>query len=197
MSIELKEAAQQALEAIQDLRGYRPDIDKAISALRTAIQQPATPEPVGQVSDLFPSVRNKLHAKGFDSDAPLYTHPAPGVPRGAVNLGAHSLASELAQAVAQDDDDPEGHDMSAGLFGPTVSAWLRKVAADFLSHPAPGVPDDVVKDAERYRWLRENGTLGFSGAPSWRASVSFDAVDAYAQTLDSNIDAALAQKGQP
>lgn len=33
-------------------------------------QQPATGEPVGQVSDLFPSVRNKLHAKGFDSDAP-------------------------------------------------------------------------------------------------------------------------------
>lgn len=43
-------------------------------------QQPATGEPVGQVSDLFPSVRNKLHAKGFDSDAPLYTHPAPSVP---------------------------------------------------------------------------------------------------------------------
>ena len=36
---------------------------------------PATPEPVGQVSDLFPSVRNKLHAQGFDSDAPLFTHP--------------------------------------------------------------------------------------------------------------------------
>lgn len=76
---------------------------------------------------------------------PLYTHPAPGVPRGAVNLGAHSLASELAQAVAQDDDDPEGHDMSAGLFGPTVSAWLRKVAADFLSHPSPGEPVTAVK----------------------------------------------------
>lgn len=58
-----------------------------------------------------------------------------------------------------------------------------------------GVPDDVVKDAERYRWLRENGKLGFSGAPSWRASVSFDAVDAYAQTLDSNIDAARSQEG--
>lgn len=47
-------------------------------------QRPATPEPVGepvaQVSDLFPSVRNKLHAQGFDADAPLYTRPAPGVP---------------------------------------------------------------------------------------------------------------------
>lgn len=71
-----------------------------------------------------------------------------------------------------------------------------KIAAPCYTHPAPGVPDDVVLDAERYRWLRENGTLGFSGAPSWRASVSFDAVDAYAQTLDANIDAAQAQKGQ-
>lgn len=57
-------------------------------------------------------------------------------------------------------------------------------------HPAPSVPADVVRDAERYRWLRDNGVLGFSGAPSWRVSVSFDAMDAYAQTLDSNIDAA-------
>ncbi len=46
-------------------------------------------------------------------------------------------------------------------------------------------------DAKRYRWLRDNGVLGFSGAPSWRVSVSFDAMDAYAQTLDSNIDAAM------
>lgn len=42
MSIELKQAAQQTLEAIQDLRGYRPDIDKAIEALRAALAaQPA------------------------------------------------------------------------------------------------------------------------------------------------------------
>jgi len=45
------EAMKLALEAIQDLRGYRPDIDKAIDAIRTAIQQaeaqqPATPERV-------------------------------------------------------------------------------------------------------------------------------------------------------
>lgn len=47
-------------------------------------EPPTTGEPVGQVSDLFPSVRNKLHAKGFDSAAPLYTHPTPGVPDGCV-----------------------------------------------------------------------------------------------------------------
>lgn len=41
-------------------------------------KQPAAP--VAQVSDLFPSVRNKLHSQGFDADAPLFTRPAPGVP---------------------------------------------------------------------------------------------------------------------
>jgi len=64
-------------------------------------------------------------------------------------------------------------------------------AAKQHTDQAPSVPDDVVRDAERYRWLRDNGVLGFSGAPSWRVSVSFDAMDAYAQTLDSNIDAAM------
>jgi hypothetical protein len=59
------------------------------------------------------------------------------------------------------------------------------------THPAPSAPSDVMRDEERYRWLRDNGVLGFSGAPSWRVSVSFDAMDAYAQTLDSNIDAAM------
>ena len=51
-------------------------------------------------------------------------------------------------------------------------------------------------DAQRYRWLRDNGVLGFSGAPSWRVSVIFDAMDACAQTLDSNIDAAM-RKDKP
>ena len=39
------EAMKLALEAIQDLRGYRPDIDKAIDALRTAIQQAEAQQP--------------------------------------------------------------------------------------------------------------------------------------------------------
>lgn len=91
MSIELRQAAQRALNALDEATTYTgspswspsmtDECIAAASALRAALsQQPATTDPVGQVSDLFPSVRNKLHAKGFDSDAPLYTHPAPGVP---------------------------------------------------------------------------------------------------------------------
>lgn len=43
---------------------------------------------------------------------------------------ARALGAELATATQHDDNDPEGHDISAGLLGPNVSAWLRKVAAE-------------------------------------------------------------------
>lgn len=39
----------------------------------------------------------------------------------------HDLAKGLASAVLKDDADPQGHDISAGLFGPHVSAWLRNL----------------------------------------------------------------------
>ena len=82
MSIELKQAAQQALEALQggtgSTRSWHLAMEAAIEALRTAIQQ-AESEPVAWVE----------HHKGGDNlvwDDPggrksaLYTHPAPGVP---------------------------------------------------------------------------------------------------------------------
>lgn len=87
------EAMKLALEAIQDLRGYRPDIDKAIETLRTAIQQaeaqqPDTGEPVavtswkelerlqagiGSIASIFPVDTAGFHVQ-------LYTRPAPSVP---------------------------------------------------------------------------------------------------------------------
>lgn len=42
------EAMKLALEAIEDLRGYRPDIDGAIETLRTAIQQAEAQQPTAQ-----------------------------------------------------------------------------------------------------------------------------------------------------
>lgn len=39
---------------------------------------------------------------------------------------AHQLGGELAAAALADDGDPQGHDISGGLFGPNVSEWLRK-----------------------------------------------------------------------
>lgn len=49
-----------------------------------------------------------------------------------VNMGAQALAAELAEAVSKDEQS-EGLDISAGLFGTHTSAWLRHVAATYLS----------------------------------------------------------------
>ena len=145
MSIELKEAAQQAIEAIQDLRGYRPDIDKAIEALRTAIQQveaqqPATTEPV-QTTPNFTQLMQILD----------------GLNR------CHSRDSKVE----------------------FLRSWIRdwtQHKVDKLTHPAPSVLDDVVRDAERYRFIRD-------------ADVSDDLIPDIAlyamESLDEYIDAAM------
>lgn len=58
---------------------------------------------------------------------------------------ARTLGAELATAAQHDDNDPEGHDISAGLLGPNVSAWLRKTAAERIQakvHPESGLTAD-------------------------------------------------------
>lgn len=67
-------------------------------------------------------------------------------------------------------------------------------AAKQHTHPAPSVPDDVARDAERYRWLRSlehcNEAWCFIG--SGNANSNLDAaIDA------AMLTAAQAQKGQP
>lgn len=42
------------------------------------------------------------------------------------------LATGLANAVREDEKDPAGFDISAGIFGIAVSNWIRKVADEFL-----------------------------------------------------------------
>jgi hypothetical protein len=69
----------------------------------------------------------------------LASQPTAPASKSATNMGAHALANELAQAVSADEADPDGHDMSAGLFGPSVSKWLRKVAGEYLSKLAAPV----------------------------------------------------------
>lgn len=41
------------------------------------------------------------------------------------------LATELSSAVRADEKG-EGHDLGAGLFGPAVSAWIRKTVDAFM-----------------------------------------------------------------
>ena len=129
------EVMKQALEAIEDLRGYRPDIDKAIETLRTAIsQQPATGEPVYQIC----------------------------------KKDSQSISSAWIDVEKQAYED-------AGIY----PEYGRRT---LYTHPAPSVPADVVRDAERYRFIRD-------------ADVSDDLIPDIAlyamESLDEYIDAAM------
>lgn len=53
------------------------------------------------------------------------------------------LATELAQAVAKDEAEPTGFDLSAGVFGIHVSAWLRSVRDELIRRA------DSASDAKR------------------------------------------------
>ena len=98
------EAMKRALEAIEDLRGYRPDIDKAIETLRTAIpqaeaQQPATGEPVQTTPNFTQLMQvldglNRCHSRDSKVEflrswiqdwtqhkVDKLTHPAPSAPK--------------------------------------------------------------------------------------------------------------------
>ncbi len=129
------EAMKLALEAIQDLRGYRPDIDKAIDAIRTAIQQAEAQQPV-------PVAWMASYVDPIGNDHVYVT-------------SHHDLAVE---------NDMHG------------------TPRPLYTHPAPSVPDDVVRDAERYRFIRD-------------ADVSDDLIPDIAlyamESLDEYIDAAM------
>lgn len=172
MSIELKQAAQQALDALIKSKNALEvlwvshhanrtdyaieDIDSAIKALRAAIEQAEakTDEPVAWV------VMNGL------SKYQVCGAKAP----------ADALCSEMQKR----------HDLSGSLAAFHVQP--------LYTHPAPGVPDDVVKDAERYRWLR---VACFGGHMlGWNFNLNCDEPEA---EWDAAIDAAMlaspAQKG--
>lgn len=111
-------------------------------------EQPATGEPVGQVSDLFPSVRNNLHAKGFDSDAPLCTHPVtsePATPEPVVSRNPFA-----SRCYTMSESHLSGHRLIVGFdeLGDAQDAyeWVVQQGRGDLTHPAPSVPTAWNKD---------------------------------------------------
>lgn len=69
------------------------------------------------------------------------------------------LCTQLAEAVAKD-EEPEvgGFDLSAGMFGPNVSSWLREVAANLA---AP--PESVLTEAQRICSVLDDGVAILPG----------------------------------
>lgn len=120
---------------------------------------------------------------------PFYTTPQP----------AHATQADVTDSMIREAFLTNGFTIKDGHsdLKPYVYAAARAILA--LRPVQVPMTDDVVRDAERYRWLRDHGTVGFSSGPAWQVCVSFNSFDASAQTLDANIDAAIAasqaQKG--
>lgn len=161
------EAMKLALEAVQDLRGYRPDIDKAIEALRTAIQQaeaqqPATGEPV-KAAPYNPTEEMRWAMKRIDpalsSDqcralwsaawsASPSTHPAPSAavtPEPVVSRNPFA-----SRCYTMSESHLSGHRLIVGFekLGDAQDAheWVARQGRGDFTHPAPSVPAAWTKD---------------------------------------------------
>lgn len=206
MATQLIQAAQQALDAF-DAFGEDDDfaslfaLSQKMEALRTALQSAQASEPVARVELMQTGGNTGLATRIVEIDDPLrerlhpgdvlYTLPAPGVPEFS-RIAKRKLDELQEQGFAITGYAIQRADVRGFIDGGGFVGWWQ-------GEPDPGVPDDVVRDAERYRWLRDHGTVGFSSGPAWQVCVSFNSFDASAQTLDANIDAAIAasqaQKG--
>lgn len=84
---------------------------------------------------------------------------------------------------------------SGGVLQALLTGLERRTyTIPLYTHPAPSVPDDVVRDAERYEWLREQNEslesftfyVGCDNVPDDDGSVAWVGAD-----LDAAIDAAM------
>ena len=87
----------------------------------------------------------------------------------------NTLAATLAEAVAKDETPEEGGcDLSAGMYGPNVSDWLRDVAAR-LEEPATASPDELMR---RNHKLANCVSILIEGCLSGKGSQAISAWDA-------------------
>ena len=139
MSVELKEAAQQVLKELGEARKIirasssrqlAKDWDRratdALANLRTAIQQPATPEPMVDVRcEGCGYMTHHREHMGCVRAAKQHTHPATGEPVGYMNEGhIHELAMGRI---------PYGYVYPEAGAGASTAVYTR---------PAPSVPDE-------------------------------------------------------
>jgi hypothetical protein len=207
MSIELKQAAQQAIDALNEAvafrEGGRQKAIDAVTTLRTAIQQAES-----GACKSFTELRER-HREGVDAElaamaAKIKTDEPVVEPSARVELMKTGGNAGLSTRIIELD----------------IATRERLRPGDLLyTHPAPGVPDDVVKDAERGRflvgWLKrfgllqtEYGQMGAGEKPeSWwllHAPWGIDKTRPFfghgktpEQAIDAAMTAAQAQKEQP
>ena len=151
MSIELKQAAQDAAEAIdwllKNIRLDTPQLsgksmgnaEKCASALRSALaQQPATGEPVawmhpsgGVLQALLTGIERNTYT------IPLYTHPAPSVP----------AKDKPVLTIEKEPDYWSGGHFHKGTkphINP-MKVWSLPIGTELYTRPAPSVPNLIEK----------------------------------------------------
>ena len=180
MSIELKQAAQQAVDAF-DAFGDADDfaslfaLTQKMNALRAALsQQPATDPQLTLLTNMLESAQ--AEAQRLQREVDRLQQPATPEPVAWMYVEGGEVMF----------GHPSGYrpaDARPLVFGDT--------------HPAPSLPADVVRDAERYRWLKARNNSAQTGVGRWESDDHF----AWLCDLDADaaIDAAMlasqAQKG--
>ena len=187
MNIGLKQAAEQALKELGEARKIirasssrqlAKDWDRratdALANLRIAIQQP---EPVVDVRcEGCGYMTHHREHMGCVRAAKQHTHPAPSVflVRDVASLLGASVP-DVCNALAELGYEPR-RSTNAAISPDEAIAVAKRI------NPAPSVPDDVARDAERYRFIRD-------------ADVSDDLIPDIAlyamESLDEYIDAAM------
>ena len=149
MSIELRQAAEQVLEAFETF-GEADDfaslfaLTQKMNALRDALTQPATTEPV------------------YWEWRHLSTHPD------TVDFGKWSewKRVEARSAIHTIED-------ALAEFRAYIARGHKYELRALYTHPAPSVPADVARNAERYRWLKDRNNKAQIGVGHWESDDHF------------------------
>lgn len=179
MSIELRQAAEQVLEAFETF-GEADDfaslfaLTQKMNALRDTLAQPATPEPVadglplivaGAIFDFagFLTTRAEVIEVGSTANAgPVADLVKEWAELRGLNLADAAVlswqlhitrASLPTHQTAAPEPIVDVRCEGCGYMTHHREHMGCVRAAKQHTHPAPSVPADVVRDAERYRWL--------------------------------------------
>ena len=210
MSIELKQAAEQALKELGEARKIvrasssrqlAKDWDRratdALANLRTAIQQaqqPATGEPVGYMNEghIHEFAMRRIPygyvypEAGAGASTAVYTHPAPSVPKLieiAISSGCFNVLPVKATIpMCKAGWGASGGELTFQQIGHIYEEMYKaRPIPDDAIYAAPSVPDDVVLKAKRYEWLRQHQLL---------AKINYMPTPS-GEDLDAAIDAAM------
>lgn len=205
MSIELKQAAQQALVVLGSATSFmsrkaRDQHESVVAELRAAIQQAEAQQP---------SSKEHLFELWWEAHMPnatqeqAWTAFTAAVASNGVGIAAQQPATPepvvsrnpfASRCYTMSESHLSGHRLIVGFekLGDVQDAheWVARQARGDFTHPAPSVPADVVRDAERYRWLRDNWfTMGASYPED---TVKFHLGNArWSEQPESNLDAAI------